>query len=336
MALINKKKFGAALRTPFVSSKDGVKALNEAYKKKDSATIAQKLNEVLSLMHAAQHDHAFGEKAITMIGSYNGASAGEYMDFVDELAVDLNWMRFFKMVDASGTNRAEIFDFNSVVTWDQYEDGEKIDFKPLGSETYAELRANRYGVGVQMLRRWLSANEMYNINDALEAIRQANITEKADFGYTQLFSTAGVTTETFATSIVNTLNLAADDLLQGVAGSGFNISADTPLLLLCNGQHRAAVNAALETVRDMGQGAETVVEYNITPVYTYNTNVTAQIAATNAGMLILPGYKNVWATFDPIAINQEMDFSTDSLKIEAQEYWNAQAVVAQKRIVEFA
>ncbi len=322
-----------ALTQPFVSSDEGLKALFGSVQEKDGETIAEKINEVLAMMHAAQHNQAFGEKAITMIGDYNGVNAGDYKDFVNELEADMNWMQFFRMIDATGANRAEIFDFNSVITWDEYEDGEKINFKPLGSETYAELRARRFAVGVQMLRRWLSTNARYNVNDALEAIRIANMSEKSDFAYNLLFDTTGVTTVAFNTDVVTTLNDAADALIQNVAGSGFNISADQPLLLLANGAHRASIQQALETVRSMGNGSEIISEYNIRAVYSYNANVTTQIAATDSAMLVVPGFKNVWATFDPVAVNQEMVFSTDSVEIQAQEYWNAQAPAAQRHIV---
>lgn len=255
--------------------------------------------------------------------------------YFNTMQIDMNWMQFFDMVSTEGTN-IELIDWFSQVSHDEYELGEPIKSTPLAKNAFSRILARRFG-GASDLFRFLEKgqNNRCNLQQALNAHIQAEVNKKATQAYKALDDVAANGTTAFATSIINSVNNAADTLLNALATAGYSVGIDTPLKLLCHGSLRPAVNAAFRTI--MGEnGSNIMLEYNVQPVFTYNSEITAQIAGTNAGRLIMPGLKTKFVNFDSARVNVSESPDTDSRKVVYQYYFEANVPTGIKQLVNLA
>lgn len=333
----------AVLNTDPISNEEGLKNFNNDWVKASPLERAQIMSdffEGIALAQAGQEPKSERvQKNLQALGNFPAQRIGDYMSFANELTQDLKWMAAFTVATATASS-LDIVDFASFVTVNELGPSEKIELSKLGEEHIANMREKRFGTGIPILQRWLETNGVYTINTAITAMREAFITKQGNFAYALLAATAGVSTQTSAGStiadITLALNTATDALIAANANKGFNISPDVPILFYLRHKHKGAFDQVMrqqEVTSTHPDYTDLRLTNMVVPVYTYNTNFPEQFGGKNAGMLVLPNRKNIWANFKGLAMNQESDFSTSSLVVEALQYWNAQAPAAQRYIV---
>lgn len=313
--------------------KDAEKAMNLALDKVDA-----KYKMIHDAMHGVdivdQYKELSRVKDVHFVGNFPSVNAGTFRSFMNELQIDSAWMQFYSMVDADGADSFDIIDFSADNGWMDYKYGDPIKLTPLGDEAFIKIQATRSGESKPVPYRWLRGNGRYTLNDVVNALITHSMTHKANTAYTQLGATAGIGVESFTNTLIETLNAAYVTLATNNEGRGYNISAQTPMLLLHRANHTDLVRIALNTVRNMGQGSERIVEYPIFSVPTFNSNVPLTVGGVDAGILIIPGFKNKWGTFERLRIEQERKIRTDGLEVTAQEYYGSQVDTTQKRVIE--
>ena len=346
MGYVNKSAFQIVERANIVDSRESMERLHKAYKDKNAEKFFDVLSENLKMVHDAQHNYKFSadlyDQYVTKdagIGTANRVvipGAG-FSNVIDPNAIDTRWMQAFNMADLSGAAVGDIIDFESFVVWRQQGEGEDIKMSPYGNENVTTLRDSRYTCGLPFLNRWIETGQMYNLNEGARQMRLKNLEFKANQAYA-LLAAAGAATTTAAgvtpELIITAINTAADALLTSLSGT-LQVTADTPLLFYVHGSHRALIERAFNRVRGE-DGDNSVLTYNVTPVYTYNTNFPTQITANDSGNLVLPERKIIWGTFKAIREERREHFGTDSVNIKMQEYWGNQLPNTQVQTVEWA
>lgn len=254
----------------------------------------------------------------------------------DMLKVDLKWMPFFQMVPAFGSREVELETVTNIVTHDEYYDGEDIKSKPLAYLSNEKFGRKRYGGATSFLRLWSETNGVITLARIIQAHQTASLVKRSNVAYTLLGNTSGVSVETFDTSIIKTVNKAANNLIESLVADKYNLTDDAGLLLLTNSANKDAVNAAFRTIQGEN-GTNILLEYNVQPVFTRNLAIVSDLGLGNgaAGMLILPGQANIWSDFDPARVERVRNVRGDSEDLVYQEYYNARVAGIQKRVVEF-
>ena len=342
MTHINKEAFQIVDRANLVNGEEGLKAMRKALADQDIETFFKALGTNIKLVHDAQHNYKMADSLYDQyiekdagIGIATRRQIAGFSNVVDPMDIDTLWMQAFTMADLGGAAAADIVDFQSFVRWIQQGESEDIKMSPYGKENVQELRDERFTCGLAFLNRWLETGNLYNINEGARQMRLKNLEIKADQAYTGL-AVAGTNTTTSAGStpeqIITALNAGADALLDGLSAS-LQVTAETPLLYYVHGSHKALVMRAFRTISG-DDGNNELLEFNIKPIFTYNSNFPTQIGGKNAGNLVLPGRKNIWGTFKPIREARESNFSTDSVKVMMQEYWGKQTPAVQRQTVD--
>lgn len=270
--------------------------------------------------------------------SFVGRSVRAYtFDLMSTLLdLDVKWMQFYNMVPAYGATEVDIATVTNIVRHKTYLDGQKIEAGPLASYGDTILREKRHGGATAFLQRWLTTNNLFTINKILQAHQVAEMILKADIAYSALANTSGVTTQAFTGTMLNTIQLGVQSLVTALLALQYTLTPDSQFLLLSNAVNMPAINAQLATLRGT-DGNNPILEYNVQPVYTWNSNVSSDLGTgTASAMLIVAGVQNIWADFQPMKIGQEEDIASDSFLIVAQEYHNQQVVAAQKRVITLA
>ena len=251
------------------------------------------------------------------------------------LNIDMQWMSLFQMETADEATEVHVVDWLNKMRHKQYAIGAPIESVPFSTETATQMGRKRYGGGSFADRSLLGTQQRYTVNNLLRGHQVAELILRADLAYASQAAVTPNGTTSYSTSIVQTANSAYDTLIQAMATAGYNVTASTPAYLLCHGSHRAAVNASFATIRGLN-GNNQILEYPITPIYTYNSNWPAQFASTNAGMLIFPGQKQIWVNFRGPRVEQEPDPKRDGLDLVYQYYLNHQCFGGQCQIVNLA
>lgn len=253
------------------------------------------------------------------------------------LDLDAKWMQFYQMVPAYGASEVDTATVTNLVRFKTYLNAEKIEPGPLAAYSSTILREERHGAAVDFLNRWLDTNSIWTINRILTVMQVGEMLQKADIAYSALADTTGVTVQAFSGSIVNTINLAVVDLISSLIALKYQATDGSQLLLLANEANKPIIMAALNTLRGPN-GDNMIAEYNVQPVFTWNSNVASDLGLGGAkrAMLCFAGVQNIWADFKPLRIGQREDISTDSFLIVAQNYYNQQAPALQRRVITLA
>jgi hypothetical protein len=265
----------------------------------------------------------------------NGVAVMGIESYMNSRNIDNNWSQFFNVVAAEGRTEIEILDWFSKIVHKEYQDGEEIKTGGIGQEAFERMGSKRFGGGAFLLRRLTLNQARYNLQEILRGHQMRELSTKADEAYTALWGATPSATTGFATNIITTVNSAANTLLGSLSSAGYQVNDETPLLLLCNGAHKASVSAAFRTIAGEN-GSNVLLEYNVQPVFTYNSNVGATVAGTNAGKLILPGVKNIYANFENARVEETRKPSQDATEIIYQYYANWKVKGDQIQVVNFA
>jgi len=333
----------AILNTPPISSEAGLAEFRKQWEAGTPDSRRLLMSKYFDSIMEAQAGHEIEservQKNLQALGTFPSVRVGDYASFGNELTQDMKWMPAFTLATANGASTVDIIDFESFVTVKELQPTQKIELSQLGTDAIAKMAEKRFGAGVPMSVRWLETNGVYNLNTAVEAIRNAFLIKQANFAYALLAGSAnGTTTATAATvdAIITALNSACLTLSTANANNGFAITDDTPFLFYLNIAHKGIMTQVMNRMM-VSTSADEYTSIKLThmvmPIYTHNSNMPSTFAGKNAGMLVLPGRKNVWVNFKASESNQETDFSSSSIVVQALQYWNAQAPAAQRQIV---
>jgi len=339
---INFRELDAAIRYPICPDQKSFDRLKEMYYDKDLKAILKGVQGKCGLYNDVWNEKPLpGEMAKQYVSKGGPSVFGvrsrviETFDTNTSDFVDTDWAKAYRFVDLRGVASAELEDFRTLMTWAEISQGKKIEPGPYGDTGAMNLRERRYAIAVAFLERWLKTNQRHNINDAMAMMLVKNAEFKADEGYADIGSGSPATQTTTGSTpaeILTAINEAARKLLESLDTFGFSLSSSTRLIGYFKTTHRALVERARNQTRG-DDGNNEVLFANIEFVYTVNSNFPTQFGGKNAGLLILPGQKNVWGQFEGLRSNSESDFRSDSVIASMQEYWNKMTQDEQKYIV---
>lgn len=312
-----------------------IKSTDGATQQKGFAPIIAKANDIRNTIYgkpaamevAMKHDQLFNPTS-TRAYTYNALT--------NALNLDMNWMQFFQMIPAFGSDEIDLETLTNILEFSEYLPSEETKPKPLGALSYEKLREKRYSVAVDFLNRWMDKNGVLTLQNIVQRIMVANEKKRASVAYTALADTSGVTVEAFATNIETTVNNGINNMIEAMlaANTAFDVTDNSTIYLLSHSKNKVAINARLNATRGT-DGTNVIAEYNVEPVYTRNTNVLADLGlgGSNRAMLILPGVANVFGDYKGMTMEQTKRPSVDGVTLYAHAYYNLQAKAIQKRVV---
>jgi hypothetical protein len=254
------------------------------------------------------------------------------------LGIDMNFMPLYQMAPGSATSdEIRIFDFENLIQHKEYAMGAEIESVPFGLENAERLGIRRFGGGSVVLRMLAKNQARYNVNNILRGHQLAELKQRSNWAYAQVDAAADAAivagyVTSFATNIVTSVNNGYQAMVTRLDANKYQITDDTPMILVLHATHRPAMQAALRTIIG-DNGTNTLLEYPVSVVYTWNSNILTQYDGADAGILILPERKNVWGEFDAPRIEQERKPRTDGIDLVYQYHFNSQLSTLQTQVV---
>lgn len=210
---------------------------------------------------------------------------------------DLLWQKVFRAITLKkGQLSWEICDVASSIIFKLIPEGGKVEFEKITGDK-AIVDINKYGAGLGITWETIEGRKLYKFVEQMRATRAALYTLWANIHY-GLLATAGATNPiSYATAgatvlenDILTLNNGALALTTAVKDSGYGDMANARLEIFASPSLRARFNAAFRATNSIVAGGQNVlgqvIDFNITPNYTYNSNIPA-----NKALLVLPGQK---------------------------------------------
>jgi hypothetical protein len=318
----------------------------------DVSNVRKALEAKFSLLDKFYDSQMLDSKLLDRVGYSNGsvnktANTGvapniAYLqgidNWTDTLGIDTTWMQLYTQNTITTATEAWIMDWVNILRHKQYAIGAPIESQALSTETAARFGRKRYGGGSFADRSLLGTQARYTLSNMARAHQLAELRLRADAAYTALAlaaaSPAGTTA--FSTSIIETVNAAYVSLITSLAQTdGYQINASAKCYLLCHLSQQAAVQAAFRTIQGFN-GNNILLEFNVQPIYTANTNWSATIGSKNSGLLILPNWKNNWVNFQEPRLETEQDPKRDGVELTYQYYFNHNTEGGQCQVVNFA
>lgn len=346
------KNLELAVRYPFVDvdSEANKKAIKEMFLKAmdgdagAQATLLKYTNEFLSSVTKAENGRPLGDSIYKYSGPQvmpNDPAKIMVNDITTDgsLQLDTAWQSFYEFVNVSGTQSAEIIDiFSKTNGWANYASGDKLKLSSFGDADFAQVKNARHGVGYAMLRLWIEQDQWWNVNRVIQKIMLDNQRYKAGMAYTAiagLAATADVTTcaGTTLDNRVDAFNAAYVTLLRRLETSIPDLTANRTVYVLSAPENIAIVNQ----VMNRASGSETnniVKAWPMQVLSTFNNNISDEPESSKLGVyMFVPGVKNKWITFGSLMTSQKSEFTTDSVELYAQEYFNHTETDDQMQIV---
>lgn len=253
---------------------------------------------------------------------------------------DLLWQEAFQGVTLKqGELSWEVDTLTSGVSFKLIPEGGKVEFHKFDG-TQVTVSIQKYGAGTGVTWETIEGRKLYKFVQQMEQVRAALYTLWANIHY-GLLATAGATNQITWQGIVTqsqldrdiqTINAGYVAIGNAVKDSGYGDVANARMLLYGNTNLKARWNRALRaTDRDKTAASSGVaatagdsgelMEYNVEPRFSYNSNLPA-----NKGLLVLPGHK----IQNSVYLN-ELGLSRKEIESlnELRTYWTAfGAVVA--------
>jgi len=219
---------------------------------------------------------------------------------------DLLWQDAFRGVELQQGELAwEIATVDSGLTFKEIPEGGKIEYAGIGGEKVT-VEVVKYGAGLGITWETIEGKKLYRFVEQMEDARSKLYNLWANIHYGLLAAAGllnqvtwqGIVTDTVLSRDVATLNQGAFELTDGTKDKGYGDTANAQLLIYCNPKIKGRINAALRvTSAEINMGREAgasgtksaagIVDYNIEPKYTYNSN----IPSTEKALLVLPKNK---------------------------------------------
>ena len=238
------------------------------------------------------------------IQAFQGSSALPVLTkdvFDNTMAVDnydLLWQNAFKGIKLKkGQLSWEITDTASAIVFREIPEGGKVEFEKI-SGTSAVVNIKKYGAGIGITWETIEGRKLYKFVEQMEAARAAlyTIWGSVHYGALATASTSdqvawqGTSSDRTIDRDILTINKGCQDNGSGNKDKGYGDMANAQFILYAQPAMRARINAALRCVNTQatsGTGIRgEVIDYNITPYYTFNASVLA-----NKALLVLPGRK---------------------------------------------
>jgi len=247
---------------------------------------------------------------------------------------DTLWQAAFRGIPLrKGQLSWEIADVSSGLTFKLVPEGGKVDFFGVSGATET-VNIYKYGAGLGITWETMEGRKLYAFVDQMLQARARLYELWANTHYTLLNTGAavnavawqGAATDPVVDRDIATINLAYQTIGNACKAKGYGDMANAPMLMFAPPSHKARIMQAMRaTTVDMIRGrhsaaatgvfAGQIVEYPITPLFSWNANLTAAKAA-----MILPGNKIQNSMY-----MQEMGLSEKDIETlsEFRTYWTA-------------
>ena len=190
---------------------------------------------------------------------------------------DIGFESIFDIRDFTGTNQSgfDILDVSSGLTFAKIPIGDKVKiYKMEGAKVSVSF--DRYGGGLNWDRIWFDDKQYWQIEDTAIEFRNKAYQYRATQFYAlidavtsdQNLAWQGVSADAQVTRDTKTLNEAALQILTDLKDSGYGISVNTQLVVLCPLALKPRMEAALTQLNQAMIGSPTQVSYSFKVVYT--------------------------------------------------------------------
>lgn len=247
---------------------------------------------------------------------------------------DTLWQKSFKGISLrKGQLEWEIADVAAGLVFELVPEGSKAKIYGV-SGSAATVKVAKYGAGLGITWEMIEGRKLYQFIDLMNQVRSRLGDLWADTHYA-LLQTAGATnsvdyqglvTDPVSDRDIATLNVGYITIGTATKDSGYGDTANAVMQLYAPPALKARVNNALRMTQaeantgrqggGAGAGAgATVVEFNIQPNFSFNSNLTAAKV-----LMVLPGNK-----IQNAAYMQEMSFQETDIETlnELRTYWSA-------------
>ena len=230
--------------------------------------------------------------------------------FTDTTNYDMGWEPAFKDASSRLVNgKWEIVTKQEMNTWRLIPEGDAVRINT-GSATLVDVEVSKFGSGIGWTQEMIMKRQVGRMLDIAEDFRNTYWQDKADRHYSLLTNASHATrgdTGSDLASWIDDLNGAAYDLLEGVKDTR-NLPAGTEVLCYAPVQAKTLINRALGELSQAFSGSTKRIEYNITPIYTFNSNMpTASTGSTYACLMVIPGHKIQRAEAMPVTFYSDTD-----------------------------
>ena len=246
---------------------------------------------------------------------------------------DTWWQQSFRGVQLKkGQLSWEIADVAVGLTFELIPEGGKAKIYGVSGES-TDAKINKYGAGIGVTWEITEGRKLYKFIQLMEQVRARlnNLWANTHYG---LLATAaaltavvwqGVVTDPIIERDIATINLGYETIGAAVKDKGYGDVANVPMIMYAQPALKSRIMQALRATSSdiiVGRqaGAATsvagkIVEYNVIPYFSYNSNITA-----NKVIMVLPGWKLQNAMYLRELGLSEKDIETLS---EIRTYWTA-------------
>ena len=257
---------------------------------------------------------------------------------------DLDWMLSFKTVPVeAGKGFFEIVTIDDALTVQLVPEGGKLALEGL-SGSVLRVNINKYGQGIQWTDEMIRYRRLGAMLEMTESQIEAHWADKADRHYSAL-TAAGTLETTYQTTTGNTqTDNDIDTISAGYTASLIanknnfrGLQANSEMLLYLPVTMKTRVNRAIKKLINEVQGSESILPWNIRPIYSLNDNLpAAETGEVARGLLVLPGRKIQTATeMDKTIFNDEDILSLSKFQVAWEYYGSGIGETDQIRTVVF-
>jgi len=253
--------------------------------------------------------------------------------------IDTGWVPLFDLVDLRGSthDHFDIADTNAGIVYEQVKPGAEIKKRTQISESKTPVGYLTLGAGLGILDDWLSFNQFWRIDEAIDEFRAKHFDEMAARHY-GLFTALGNGVDVaFDTDDATTFNKAAAALFRAVRGKGYAVGQNAGLYVVCAPEKVGRITRMLAA--DQGSGLvqfgtlQEPIAYSVRGVVS-----STHIPANDSGYyLVLPGRKLKRGLWKDLSVETQRNASMRAEDIYAHSQYNAAiGDSAQVRRVKFA
>lgn len=247
-------------------------------------------------------------QAFTTTGDIKQPASNSFDMFMDIANYDEAWMALFKDSSnriAPGTDFWEVVTGQQGSSWSVVPEGKRLVVRKFTVNDLQACKVHKWGDAIGITDEMIRFRKIGPIMDIMQDFRDGYGRAKANAAYAALTAAAGATTTpdtTGSTNLekdINTINTAAQALLYGLRNTR-NLPATTPVVLIVPDATALVRSRILRALGELSQAFQTStqrINYNVTPLFTFNTNLPA--AATGEafrGLMVVPGLKSQQAT----------------------------------------
>jgi hypothetical protein len=214
---------------------------------------------------------------------------------IESTAFDMAWQLAFKEVQKD-TNQSSwtIYNAYNGITFHKVPEGDRIQVDGI-SGNHVTVEVDYYGGALGFTDKMIRYRQVAAMVNQAEAFRNKLYSNKADNHYALLATAAalnitayqGVAADGELQRDIKTINQAAFTLTNRNKDKGYGDMAQVNLLMYANprdkGRLLPALNATTAMIAAAGRSGE-VINYTITPQWTYNSNIVTQFP-----ILVIPG-----------------------------------------------